>query len=559
MTMTMMMTMTMHMHMQRAGWPASCLHFLAISMALPSLILALAMGTTPSSTQEGMMPMPVPMPMPMPMPAVLTAAASGHPTVQASYHGADQTLFANPERGFYYHTASHSVSMSALNLNTLQAKRTEENITMILRLYYLESYASGGSLPSSFIEAVDSDMAVLRAAGLKAVLRFAYVGSATGWPPARPYGDATVATTLAQAAQLGPVLRANADVIALMQAGWVGIWGEFYYTDHFGDPVDGALTAQNQADRRRLVQTLLAALPPGRFVQLRTPAIKRSAVGMATALPPESAFNGSAAARCGHHNDCFLASSTDSGTYSNAAADKAYLAAETRYVPMGGETCAVNAPRSQCPTALAELAMMHWSYLNSGYKPEVLASWQTGGCMDEIKRRLGYRLELLSSSLEAKVRAGSSFTVSFTFNNTGFAAPFNNRSVILVLRLHSNSNSNSSLSLPLVRLPLPNVDPRRWLPETGLIDVETSLTLPSDVAEGHYDALMHLADGAASLAARPEYSIRLSGPRWEPLTGFNALDLRVEVYHSAAADVAAPPLLALLMAAAMTLMSSRLL
>ena len=34
--------------------------------------------------------------------------------------------------------------------------------------------------------------------------------------------------------QLKPVLQKNEDVIFVLQAGFVGAWGEWYYTTHFG-------------------------------------------------------------------------------------------------------------------------------------------------------------------------------------------------------------------------------------------------------------------------------------------------------------------------------------
>lgn len=63
-----------------------------------------------------------------------------------------------------------------------------------------------------------------------------------------------------------------------------------------------------------------------------------------------NAFDGTELTRTGHHNDCFLASDTDFGTYSdgNIDAEKSYIEGETKYTIMGGETCQVNAPRSEC-------------------------------------------------------------------------------------------------------------------------------------------------------------------------------------------------------------------
>jgi len=59
---------------------------------------------------------------------------------------------------------------------------------------------------------------------------------------------------------------------------------------------------------------------------------------------------------------------------------------------MQGETCNPNPPRSGCPTALAELARLHWSILNCESHPDVVAGWTAQGCRPEVERRLGYRL-----------------------------------------------------------------------------------------------------------------------------------------------------------------------
>ena len=51
-----------------------------------------------------------------------------------------------------------------------------------------------------------------------------------------PYGDAPKNIVLNHIAQLKPLLQDNADVIACMQMGFIGTWGENYYSDYFGDP-----------------------------------------------------------------------------------------------------------------------------------------------------------------------------------------------------------------------------------------------------------------------------------------------------------------------------------
>lgn len=430
-------------------------------------------------------------------------------------------LFANPERGFYKHTETHSDSYAPLSVATLQSYR-QDNITLILRLFYLDDFVNS-SISQTYLDAMQADFDVMRQAGVKSVVRFAYTNQVNGgWPPAPPYGDASKAQVLAHLAQLKPFLQANHDVIAVVQAGFIGIWGEWYYTDHFvADPSHpGNVTVADYANRKEVVDRILDALPTERMVQLRTPLQKQQmygtgATGAGAALPANQAYQGTSLARTGHHNDCFLASDSDSGTYSNITEDKAYLERETLHMPMGGESCNPNPPRSECAVALEELARFHWSYLNTDYRAEVLSSWQTGDCMDEIKRRLGYRLTLVNGLYSDQVKPGDEFTIKIDLRNDGFAAPFNPRSVELLLR-HSTTGDLYQFTLP--------DDPRFWLAGNSTHSLDHTICTPADMQLGDYELLLNLPDPESSLRTDPSYAIRFANESvWEASTGYNKL------------------------------------
>src|SRR5690606_17462643 len=135
-----------------------------------------------------------------------------------------------------------------------------------------------------------------------------------------PYGDAPVHIVLQHVQQLKPLLHKNADVIAVLQEGFIGIWGENYFTDYFGDASDngaGVILDSNWQHRNRLLQALLDALPATRTVQVRTPQIKqrfvygpRASINAAP-LTEKEFLHGGYASRVGFHNDCFLASPDD--------------------------------------------------------------------------------------------------------------------------------------------------------------------------------------------------------------------------------------------------------
>ena len=116
----------------------------------------------------------------------------------------------------------------------------------------------------------------MRTAGLKAISRFAYNFPQGGsYPYQDP--DATRQQVLAHIAQLEPVLRKNADVIAYLEIGFVGAWGEWHSsTNKLVDPEPNSKI--NDASRA-IVNCLLEALPQERMVAMRYPRYKQQLAG----------------------------------------------------------------------------------------------------------------------------------------------------------------------------------------------------------------------------------------------------------------------------------------
>lgn len=420
---------------------------------------------------------------------------------------ADAANIANPERGFYKHTETQSGTYSFLNESALRAYRSQ-GFTLILRVFYLSDFVST-PITEQYLASMQQDFNTARAAGIKIIVRFAYTKRSNA-----PYGDAAPEWVLKHIAKLAPVLKQNGDVIAVVQAGFIGAWGEWYYTDHFsaslGDP-----NATDWENRRALVNALLDATPVNRAVQLRTPAIKFSILETTEALQEAEAFTGTKKSRLGHHNDCFLASPDDVGTYtSKIEAEKTFLEQETKYLPMGGETCGESIPLSECPNALAQMERFHWSYLNRDYHQGVIGSWQTGDCLEEVFQKLGYRYRLTKSSLQQNSKPGGIVQFTIHLLNDGWANPFNERRVEVILR---NSATGKVLTLPVVD------DPRKWaLGDTIKLAIEGGL--PANVGEGQYEVFLNFPDPEKSLQWNPDYSIRLANTEtWEAETGFNRL------------------------------------
>ncbi|MCB0032843.1 MAG: DUF4832 domain-containing protein [Anaerolineales bacterium] len=444
-------------------------------------------------------------------------------------------IFANPERGFYRYAQIDSSDPYVLDSQTLTVYRQNENVTLLYCLFVLDEFVEQ-PISAAFLETIAQNFTAVRESGLKCVLRFAYTyewidEDGDGEPDNLPYGDADKATILGHLEQLRPLIVANSDVIAVWQAGFIGIFGEWYYTDHFVDnpAVPYEISAARYADRLEVLTALLDVLPTSRMTQIRYLEQKRILYDETAPLAPTEAYSGMDRARVGFHNDCFLSSDDDVGTFNgdDPTADYPYLAAESTYTPMGGESCAHNPPRSDCPTATSELALFHYTYLNSEYHEEVLQSWVDGGCMNEIKRRLGYRLELQEGVYQDQVRPNDGLQVTIQLKNVGYSAPLNPRDVVLVLRNHND----------LFTATLPD-DPRLWLADGNIVTLNYNIHVPNCVPTGAYELHLYLPDPL--LPERPEYAARIANDGvWEAASGYNDLGHTVVVSENAASHPAA--------------------
>ena len=419
------------------------------------------------------------------------------------YQGTDE-LFFNPERGF---SAYRSSPITLSFINSLKPS----NVSVIQRIYTIPQY-NDVPLPQEFLNTVQADLNTARLGGVKVVPRFSYTNNQNG-------DDAALDTILLHINQLAPVFQENYDVIAYLEAGFIGAWGEWYYSSHH---------LNNTTSRRSVLFALLDALPVKRAVVVRTPDYKRKIFQIDSPLDSTEAFTGSDRSRTGAHNDCFLASATDYGTYldNDIEGDKDYLNQDNRYLPQGGETCC-DCGFAGCTNALTDLARMHWSVLNKDYNHNVLDRWITEGCMDEVKRRLGYRFELIEATISDSIKPGGVFSLDFKIVNEGFASPFNPRNLEIILR------NSDNLKYRLVA----DDDPRFWLPG-DTITVNVNCGIPSNMTEDDYDAFIFLADPEKRLHDNPDYAIRLANENlWEDSTGYNFLSHQISITNNAEGEI----------------------
>ena len=423
----------------------------------------------------------------------------------------------NPERGLYvqkYYTPADMEDTIALI--TVETNRDFSNITLYLHSYYMTDTAAGSpsyiesDLPQEFLDRFDRNMNTLRAGGAKAILRFSYKYTKSVYE--KPW-DATPEWAIRHIEQLDPYLKKHADVIYCVQAGFIGVWGEWYYTTNY--PMNPSKD-EAYATRWPVAERLMEAVPADRQVCFRQPQFKmrylRSHGIEVAPLREDEAYQPTIKARWAGHNDCFISSESDVGTYHNDE-EREFWANDTRYTVMGGETCEL-CEYSAGANAVKEMEKYHWSYLCNSYRAEVLRQWVSDGYFDEIENRLGYRFVLDNAYFTQEPAAGHKFDAHITLHNSGFAAPVNKRDVELIFVSVANKDEKYIYQQ--------NADPRFWMAgEKRIVDLNCTLDAKM---KGEYKLYINLPDPYPSLHNDPRYSIRLANKDvWEEATGYNYL------------------------------------
>ena len=438
------------------------------------------------------------------------------------FYTASTEVIPNPERGYFYYTETHyhfdGTGHVALNASTLASARTGTATyngidftgrTIVFRYYYIEKYKTVAMIDPAYLNLLAADLAMVRTAGCKIILRFAYYNQQDS------DSDATPAYVRGHIQQLAPILNQYADIIHAVEAGFIGAWGEWYYTNNFGD--QGNVSSQNITDRNSVIDALLTNLDPNIFVLLRYIGTRQAYLNSIAPNP------GGNALRLGHHNDAFLAGYANFGTYTTFSSqtesfNRLYLDAITN-IPVGGESANYNPPDSDWTNASTELATHKFSFLNPNYYAQTVQNWGQAN-NDTVSRKLGYRIRMISSSIPGTMTGGSQASFQVVVVNDGWLPPVRNRPVYLVLDDGNGHNATCTLS----------TDIRSWTPGTQ-ITLNGTITAPTTSAV--YNSFLTLPDPSSAIANNPLYMIQTANVgTWNATTGRNALNSPVTVTGS---------------------------
>ncbi len=388
-------------------------------------------------------------------------------------------IFPNPERGFA-RTMNVYAEESSISVSRLTPLRAQ-NVTMVIRVFYLNLFKDK-ELSNKQLNLIADDFAKFRNNGLKIIPRLAYTST-------NGDTDAPLAIVEKHLQQLQPVLEANKDIIAFMQAGFIGPWGEWH-------------GSTNNLDTKSVLTKILQYVPKEIMVQIRRPRFKQEIFNDNFPLTLQKAYTGENIARVGHHNDCFLAGGTDYGTYTsnNMFNEKQYISNDALYVPVGGETCPPNtAFEPTCDASHAEMKWLRWTYLNLDYYKGTLDGWKNSGCYELFERVLGYRLALTHSIIPKEIESNATLKFRIGIENVGFAPIYNKKITSIILK---NKNTGEFSEVPL------QFDIRSVKPDSKM-NIDESISL-SNIPKGDYELFFKIHDHYSSLKNKVEYAIRLA-------------------------------------------------
>ncbi len=410
-------------------------------------------------------------------------------TVKGSYEPERDKLIINPEKGYYLHQDIFFSLAAARNSDTnwaveeingygfpkpecfkFKTFNTEQKEKyfdkdgyelgrLVLLQFYLTDYRTCW-ISSEALRRISAILDNVRKANKKAIVRFSYVNE-------KYVGDKNISTSvfrrepandmiLKHIDQLKDVLKSHNDIIYVFQAGFIGTWGEWYYTSHW----DLASDNKDFTARREIINAMLDAVP-NRAVALRTPRFKQmyfNQDGSYTKLySPEIAGtnHSNANGRLGLYNDVFMVDGREEqGTFRSGTKDKEMWEKQSAFVPAGGEPANDDATKKSILNSIADgkkgvlarIGKDHMSYLHyrpgtSNYKKTwnntFFKALKDNGLLNKVGNALGYHLWLNNFTMSGNFSLGKGSTqdatIVFSLCNEGSAPVMYKRPMKLVL------------------------------------------------------------------------------------------------------------------------------
>jgi hypothetical protein len=474
----------------------------------------------------------------------------------------------NSERGLRYESRiGNAIAQDNNHMDWIRAMQRFEadGMTLTQAYCYLDDFVDR-PLSQDKLDWLQRDFDLMRDHGFKCVLRFAYQHGDVKGPE--------LTWVLHHIEQLKPIIEQNSDVIFLLQAGFIGMWGEWHGDTH-NDDIES---------RARILAKVLELVPEDRFTQVRVPLYKSRIIPLIENRPIQEvdqriAFTLAPEARIGFNNDGVLAGPTHGGTWpqephfgSSGNPEFARATRESAWVPTEGEMFWSDQAWDHVEetghgvdgfNAITYLRLQHFvsfslahSYSAFEGKPYCMDRWRTRTLtadrvkaarlpvsdgyfsdvyghpverteFDYVRDHLGYRLELQEVRFTEQITPGEMLHVELDLINRGFSTLFNARQPYLVL---ISGDEKQIHEMPL------DADVREWQPfhpkDSNYAPLHHRIRydgkLPDDVKPGKYTLGFWLPDPKPAIRLDPQFAVRLANrdtPWWISMDGRYGVNL----------------------------------
>jgi len=348
---------------------------------------------------------------------------------------------------------------------------------------------------------------------------------------------------------LTPLMQQNESVIYAVQAGFLGLWGEWHDSGLDNFPNERAL----------FLRQLLTAVPASRKIQVRETAYKNATLpafsGLITydngahylndswsALPPDQAN------RIGFHDDWFVLDQGSNPEWDYKYPDPDFFQVQTEgpnttvdgevpptsdfsTVALGNNAGWYAARRMRAHGYTSFNIIGNWDININAWRNQLIYPSQfradntlvtddyfldnngneTGRiAFQYIRDHLGYRFQLRSAQIPPSAAIGSTAQIDLKIKNFGFSKLVNSRQAYLVL-IDANNN---------VREIPTGVNAQAWYPtytqNDGVFDLVQNIPIDNSYATGTYRIGLWLPDPGNDLKYNPAYAIKLAnaGVEW---------------------------------------------
>lgn len=389
--------------------------------------------------------------------------------------------FNNPERGFYDH---FPYKFSVTDNKPINSKLSANLIHLRLDIGEFSKAVNGKAdleLSQDMLDTFDAMLKKIKSNGGTAIVRFAY-DEFRGKANLEPSLD----MILRHIEQLCPVFNANQDVIAYIELGFFGPYGEMHTskissTENVSKALDVML--DNTVDKIK--------------IGVRTPNYYAKWLGIDRDNINENITQeGTREYRVGLFNDGYLGSGSDLGTFKDREKEITWLENQALHTLYGGEVVANygETPINTTEYISKEGFRTHTTYLNSGWNDKVIKAWKEDEIYngeDEIYKgqsgylyianHLGYRYVLRNSALPESAEQEGKVDINLDIENVGFGNLVNEKVVTIVLE---NGDKKYEIKTDL--------NPTKWNSQE-ITKANYSVNLPKDIELGEWKVYLRIS------------------------------------------------------------------